>query len=160
MTRSPLLQLASARFETLSVRERRALKLASVLVPAALLLLGIDLLISEHSRLAVQLPRTSHMVARMETESLELARLRANTRPLSSANAATLQASARARGMALSIRGEDGRFLLEGSADLNRLLPWLADQHAEFRLRVESLRIDGAGARAVSASLHVVDDQR
>ncbi len=160
MTRSPLLQLASARFQTLSVRERRALRLASVLVPAALLLFGIDVLVAEHSRLATQLPHTSHRVARMESESLELARLRANSRPASSADAATLQASAQARGIDLAIRGDDGRFLLEGNADLSRLLPWLADQHAELRLRVESLRIDGPDARSVSASLHVVDAQR
>lgn len=160
MTRPPLLQLAAARFQTLSGRERRALKLASVLVPAALLLFGIDLLVSEHSRLATQLPLTSHSVARMESESLELARLRANPRPTSAADAAALQASARARGMDLTVSGDGGRFLLEGNADLGRLLPWLADQQAEFRLRVESLRIDGPDARRVSASLHVVDAQR
>lgn len=152
-----LLQRAADSFHSRSERERRALRLAAFIVPLALVLLLADLLLSERSRLSHDLPQVRHSVERMEVDALELARLRSVPRTAGVTDVASLSASARARGMDVTIQASDGRFQLSGTATLAQLLPWLADQQTESYLRVAELQFDGVEAQRVSAILILPD---
>lgn len=149
----PFLQRAAEVFRSRSRREQGALRLAAFVVPLALVLLLADLVLTEHDRLSHHLPQLRQSVERMEADALEIARLRSVPRTAASPDLVLLSASARSRGMDVTIHASDGHFQLEGTATLAQLLRWLADQQAESRLRVAELQFDGLEAGHVSAIL-------
>ncbi|MDD3675912.1 type II secretion system protein GspM [Thauera propionica] len=139
---------------SLSLRERRALLAALALVVGAALLLGVESLLAERARLDRRLPQLAETLARMEIEAAELARLRATARKLAAADATLLAASARAHGLNAEIASDGGRgFRVGGQAALAALLPWLAELHAEYGLRVLEMDFDGAAGDRYAVTL-------
>lgn len=138
----------------LAPRERRALLGTLVLILAAALLLGVEHLLAERTRLERRLPQLAASLARLEIDAAELARLRAAPRKPAMADTAILTASARAYGLDADI-GTDGSggFRLGGQADLAALLRWLGELHAEYGLRVMEMTFDGTAGGAYTAML-------
>lgn len=133
--------------QRLSARERRALGVALVVLLSATLALAVEALFTERTRLDRQVPALKHSLASMEQDAAELARLRGRPAVQATPDTTVIIASARARGISADIRQTGNhRFRLEGQNTLSELLPWLADLHAEYGMRIIEMQFNTAPA--------------
>jgi type II secretory pathway component PulM len=133
--------------QRLSARERRALSLALTVLLGAGLVLAAEALFAERARLDRQLPALARNLNSMEHDAAELARLRGRPAVQARLDTAALLASARARGISADVQSfGNNQFRVDGQGSLPELLPWLADLHAEYGLRVVEMQFSPAPA--------------
>ncbi|MFT3737085.1 MAG: type II secretion system protein GspM [Rhodocyclaceae bacterium] len=128
------------RFDSMSQRERRILIVGAVAILTTLLWLLHDWQVATHKKLDKALPRLEAQLATMQAEAAEISRLR-SLPPLTvndlKQTADALQASAKARGMSVTVRSDGNQLLVMGKpVNFDAWTPWLGEV-----LRTSGLRL-------------------
>lgn len=161
---SPISQ-ASARLRSawhaISPREQRLVSLAGGVLGIAAVVGLFDWSQAEHARLERSLPRAEAQLEQVQEAATEIARLRTVTppaRPTGPALLEAVQASAKARGLALVAQAGGEGIQIKGQADFDALMGWLATLQKDQGLRVRRMEIQPQGEQAGIDALLVGPD--
>jgi type II secretory pathway component PulM len=129
----------------LNARERNMLLGGALLIVLTLLWLLFGWQAKTRRELDVAIPRASAQLARMQSESAELARLRGLSPP-PAANLAqlttTLGSSAAARGLTLNVRNDGNQLVISGKGvSFDSWTTWLADTQRSNAIRLTYLDV-------------------
>ncbi|MDB5814273.1 MAG: hypothetical protein JWN23_1390 [Rhodocyclales bacterium] len=129
----------------LNARERWMLLVGTALIVLTLVWLLYAWQAATHRQLDAAIPRAAAQLARMQSESAELARLR-GLPPPAAANLAqlvgTLQGSAAARGLALSVRNDGNQLIVSGKGiNFDSWVQWLAETQRDSAMRLTYLDV-------------------
>jgi type II secretory pathway component PulM len=142
----------------LNARERNMLVIGSALVGLTLLWLLFGWQAKTGHELDSAIPRAGAQLARMQTESAELARLRglptpeaANLTPLVN----TLTESAAARGLTLTVRNDGNQLVVSGKGiSFDKWTQWLAETQRSNAVRLAYLDVTQTpGGQQIEARL-------
>ncbi len=142
----------------LSERERHILIGGAALVALTLLWLLYGWQATTRRQLDLAVPRANAQLARMQSESAELARLRGLATP-AAANlvqlAATLGNSATARGLNLSVRNDGNQLVISGKGvNFDNWVQWLAETQRANAIRLTYIDVtQAAGGAQLEARL-------
>jgi len=135
---------ARASWQALSPRERRLLLAAAGVILAALALGALDWSRTERSRLVRSLPRAEARLEQVQESATEITRLRQQPplqRPDGPALLDTVQASAKSRGLGLTIQATGDGLQVKGQAGFDELVAWLAALQTDQGLRVLRMEV-------------------
>ena len=139
-------------------RERGILLVGSLLVILTLLWTLYGWQAKTQRELDVALPRATAQLARMQSESAELARLR-GLPPPAAANLSqlttTLEGTATARGLTISVRSDGSQLIISGKGiNFDNWVPWLAETQRASAIRLTYLDVtQGPGGPQLEARL-------
>jgi type II secretory pathway component PulM len=142
----------------LNARERNMLVIGSALISLTLLWLLFGWQASTNRELDTAIPRAGAQLARMQTESAELARLRGLPTP-EAANLAhlvsTLVESAAARGLTLTVRNDGNQLVVSGKGiSFDKWTTWLAETQRINAVRLAYLDVTQTpGGQQIEARL-------
>ncbi|WP_300442370.1 type II secretion system protein GspM [Zoogloea sp.] len=151
----PLTRLTGA-WQAASPRERKLLLAAAAVVGVALVVSALDWSREQRTRLGRSLPRAEAQLEQVQESATEITRLRAQPvprRPAGPALLETVQASAKSRGLGLTIQASGDGLQVKGQGGFDELVTWLATLQTDIGLRVMRMEIQGQGA---AASIDVV----
>ena len=151
----PLTRLAGA-WQATSPRERKLVLAAAAVIGVALVLSTLDWSREQRARLGRSLPRAQAQLEQVQESATEITRLRAQPvprRPTGPALLETVQASAKSRGLGLTIQASGDGLQVKGQGGFDELVTWLATLQTDIGLRVMRMEIQGQGA---AASIDVV----
>lgn len=156
----PIARLGQA-WQAISPRERRLVLAAGLVVLIGLVVSLLDWSRSERGRLARSLPRAEAQLEQVQEAATELTRLRGQTAPQRATGPALLeaaQASAKSRGLGLTLQATGDGLQIKGQASLDAFVDWLAALQRDQGLRVQRLEIQGQGASAGIDAVLVKND--
>ncbi|MDB5799897.1 MAG: hypothetical protein JWL63_836 [Rhodocyclales bacterium] len=132
----------------LNARERRILVVGSLLIVVTLLWLLYGWQASTRKQLDVAMPRANAQLARMQSESAEMSRLRSVPPPAAAdlgQLAGTLAGSAAARGLALTMRNDGNQLVISGKGiNFDNWTQWLAETQRSSAIRLTYLDVTQA----------------
>lgn len=130
-----------AAWQARSTRERSIAKALALCAALAILILAWYSLQAEQARLQKALPLAQARLQRIQDDADEVARLRAQSiGSVSSPTAEAIVASLQSRHLGLAISAHDSnRLQVQGDADFDETISWLALVHQDFRVRLETL---------------------
>ncbi|MDD3354604.1 type II secretion system protein GspM [Zoogloea sp.] len=131
-------------WQRLSPRERRLVGIAALVVAAGSVLGLLDWSHTQRERLQRTLPRAAAQLEQVQEAASEIARLR-STPPLPPSTTRALlegaQASARSRGLSLTVQASGEGLHISGQAGFDELVSWLATLQKDQGLRVFKMEI-------------------
>lgn len=146
---SGLIAWMRARSAAMSVRERRLLAVAAVVVAGALMAVTVEWAVRERSRLDRALPQAQAQLLQMQDDAAELAQLsraqQALALPDPAALGPALETAARVRGLAVTLQPVAGGMQVSGSGRFAALVEWLAAVQADSRLRPQRMTVRSHG---------------
>ena len=157
---SPITRLRTA-WHAISPRERRLVSLAGSVLGIAAVLGLLDWSQTERARLERTLPRAEARVDPVQEAATEISRLRTLTPPARPSGPALLDAvlaSAKARGLPLTVQAGGEGIQIKGQADFDALTGWLATLQKDQGLRVRRMEIQPQGDQAGIDALLVGPD--
>ncbi|TYC56575.1 hypothetical protein ETQ85_12030 [Zoogloea oleivorans] len=147
---SPLARLVQS-WQAISPRERRLVLMAATVVGIGIVLTTLDWSRNERIRLGRAVPRAEAQLEQVQESATEITRLRAQPAPQRPAATALLdmaQASAKSRGLALSIQSGGEGLHVKGQAGFDDLIAWLAAVQHDQGLRVLRMELQQQGVQA------------
>lgn len=157
---TPITRLRTA-WHAISPRERRLVSLACGVLGIAAVVGLLDWSQAERARLERTLPRAEARLEQVQEAATEIARLRTVTPPARPSGPALLeavQASAKARGLPLTVQAGGEGIQVKGQADFDALVGWLATLQKDQSLRVRRMEIQQQGDQAGIDALLVGPD--
>jgi general secretion pathway protein M len=157
---SPITRLRTA-WHAISPRERRLVSLAGGVLGIAAVVGLLDWSQTERARLERTLPRAEASLEQVQEAATEIARLRTLTPPARPSGPALLdavQASAKARGLPLTVQAGGEGIQIKGQAGFDALTGWLATLQKDQGLRVRRMEIQPQGDQAGIDALLVGPD--
>lgn len=143
-------QRATAFWAARAPREQRVLRLAALIVAAALVAQFLWSLETTRRRQLQQLPALHADLARLRTMHATWLGLRDDAAP--AASGATLRNALNTRlgelGAGITPHWEGERLQLSGQTELATWLRWSAAIQHDYRLRIETCRVEGQGQQA------------
>lgn len=149
-SQSPLARLVQS-WQAISPRERRLVLMAATVVGIGIVLTTLDWSRNERIRLGRAVPRAEAQLEQVQESATEITRLRAQPAPQRPATTTLLdmaQASAKSRGLALSIQSGGEGLHVKGQAGFDDLIAWLAAVQHDQGLRVLRMELQQQGALA------------
>lgn len=144
-------QRVQGAWQQASVRERRLMLAAVLVVGVAAVLLSVESLMAQQQRLDAALPLRRAELTQMQADAAALSRLNEAARPADVSLATrqrTLEAMAASRGLTLSVTVVGDRLQVGGEGAPAAWLDWLAEVQRQTHLRPVRLTLAMAGGSA------------
>lgn len=152
----PVARLAAA-WQARNPRERKLLLAAAAVIALAALLSVLEWSQSQRGRLLRALPRAEAQLEQVQESATEITRLRSQPiaqHPSGAALLETVRASAKSRGLALTVELAGDALQVRGQAGFDTFVAWLATLQQDQGLRVGRLDVQPQGNTvSIDASL-------
>jgi type II secretory pathway component PulM len=141
----------AAAWQACSARERQLVFVAAAVLAVGGAVASADWVAAERLRLSRAVPRAAAQLESTQEAATEIAALHARSAPPRASGPALVEAvvaSAKSRGLALSVQASGEGLQIRGNGDFDELMTWLATLQSDQGQRVVRIEIQRSGAQA------------